>query len=231
MTQFAVLIIGLLPPSEVKNRLLRRCGWRIGSGVSININLFWSIRAATLGDGCVIGPFNTFRNLNHLDIGTDSRIGQLNYVTGAPDYQHDPAHNVLQLAEHAIIVSRHYLDTSGGLRMGRYSGIGGVRTTIYTHGVDYRTNTHQPRPVVIGEYALLNSNVCIAPGTTVPPRSVVSMGSVLTGRYRPGTLISSGRAKSLMPVEGAFFTRDDKEIRYLRPDSPDSTSGPDGTSG
>lgn len=114
-----------------------------------------------------------------------------------------------KLGNYAAITSRHYIDCSGGVDIGRFSVVAGVRSTILTHQVDTVRSEHDLRAVRIGQYCLVASNVQIVPGASIADRSVIAMGSVVVGALESaGCLYGGVPARRIKQTDGgAYFER------------------------
>ena len=103
---------------------------------------------------------------------------------------------MFHLGAHSAITSRHYFACSGGVRIGIYTSIGGVRSTFITHQISWKSSDQTFRPIEIGDYCLITSNVQVAPGSIVGNRIVVGMGATIAGRLGPGVVHSIPRDTS-----------------------------------
>lgn len=202
--------VGLLPHSAVKLWLLRHLlGWRIGPGCYV-APIFADVRHASLGRGVRIGAGNAFRNLNMLTMGAGSHIGHWNQITAAAGFSGEPGNCSLTMDDDAGITSAHYLDCSGSITIGRFAAIGGRRCTLLTHQADYANEWLVAEPITIGDYTLIQSNVCITPGRTIAARAMVAMGAVVAkDLLTEGMLYAGVPAVPKKPVHGGWFTRTD----------------------
>jgi acetyltransferase-like isoleucine patch superfamily enzyme len=198
-----VIIVAALPASKLKNALLRRLGWAIGDGVHIGPCLVLRVGNVDVGGGAYIGSFNVIRDLAALTLGEHTEIMHWNWVTASRLLGEAGAPCLLQLGPHSNITSRHYIDCSGGIRVGTTSAIGGVRSTLMTHGISVmswpartlrKTNDCTLGPIEIGDYCLLSSNVQVSPGTVVGSRIVVGMGATIAGQLLDPGLYMQSRA-------------------------------------
>lgn len=198
-----VIVVAALPASELKNALLRRLGWAIGDGVHIGPCLVLRVGHVDVGAGAYIGSCNVIRDLATLTLGEHTEIMHWNWVTASRLLGEAGAPCLLQLGPHSNITSRHYIDCSGGIRVGTTSAIGGVRSTLITHGISVmswpartlrKTNDCTLGPIEIGDYCLLSSNVQVSPGTVVGSRIVVGMGATIAGQLLDPGLYMQSRA-------------------------------------
>lgn len=198
-----VIVVAALPASELKNALLRRLGWTIGDGVHIGPCLVLRLGHVDIGRGAYIGSCNVIRDLLALTLGEHTEIMHWNWVTASRLLGEAGAPCLLHLGPHSNITSRHYIDCSGGIRVGTTSAIGGVRSTLITHGISVmswpartlrKTNDCTLGPIEIGDYCLLSSNVQVSPGTVVGSRIVVGMGATIEGQLLDPGLYMQSRA-------------------------------------
>ena len=87
---------------------------------------------------------------------------------------------------------------------------------------------HRGRPISVGCYCCLGSEVRVAPGTVVPPFCIVALGSVLSGQRRGGPVF--GPPRSLIGGNPAAVVRTLRECelflvtRKTRNDIPDDVA-------
>ena len=172
-------------------------------------NVLWRVRGARLGSGAQIGLLNVVANIADLELGEAAIIGKLNWITAAWQLAGSrPTAGGLRLGDHAAVVGPHVLDCSGGVRIGELSSLGGRGSVVLTHQVDYVANAQSTAPVEIGERCLISARVNLTPGSFVPARSLVAMGStVLPGLTEPGQLYAGVPARAKRAVSGAHFDR------------------------
>ncbi|MGK2868612.1 MAG: hypothetical protein ACSLFA_18615 [Mycobacterium sp.] len=212
-----VAAVGSLPASRLKNAALRVLGWSIGRGVRIGPCLLVGVDGADIGDNAKIGPFNVFRNLVRLELGEGAEVGQWNWITGARLLLQAGAPGVFHLGPQTAFTSRHYVDCTGGFFVGAYSSIGGERSTFISHSADWSTAEQTWRPVRIGEYCLLSSNIQVTPGTFVGDRIIVGMGATLSGRLEePGLYVQPRAALVKRDLEGKYFSRELGAVTAVR---------------
>lgn len=202
-------LICLLPPSRFKNLLLRKLGHSVHPSARLGPVLLIGVGQIAMAAHASVGPFNVFRDLSGLRIGEHSVIGQWNWVSAARPLVAAGGSGVLTLGNHTALTSRHYLDASGGISIGNYSTVAGVRSTLITHGIDWRRSEQTTKPIAIGDYCLVSSNTAIAPGTRLADRSVTGMGATLAGNLdEPGALYLADRARPVKSgLKGTYFER------------------------
>ena len=210
-------IIGLMPSCALKILLMRRLlGWKVHGSARIGPCLFRGVGKVTVRKDASIAGLCVFLHVGHLEIGEGAIIGYWNWLGAAPTLRSpaldaqaagEAAH--FKLGNFAAITSRHYVDCSGGVDIGKFSVIAGVRSTILTHQVDTVRSQQILRAVQVGEYCLVGSNVQIVPGASIADRSVIAMGSVVVGALESGACLYGGvPARRIKQVDGgAYFER------------------------
>lgn len=203
------LAVGLLPHSPLKIWLLRRLlGWRIEDGCYV-APIIVDVRHVSLQRGARIGPGNVIRRLETLTMGSGAHIGRWNVITAAPGFAAAAGNCSLTMGQESAITAAHYLDCSGSISLGRYAVIGGRRSTLMTHQVDYKEEWVVAEPTRIGDYALLQSNVLITPGRTIADGVIVAMGAVVAKDCDQNHMLYAGvPASPKKPVDGGWFSRD-----------------------
>jgi acetyltransferase-like isoleucine patch superfamily enzyme len=201
--------LGILPASRIKNFCFRLLGFKVDPTAIIRSNIFLNVTNITLGVNSVIRYGNIIRNVS-LVMEKDSTIGAWNWITGANDFKKFSEENLkLHLGCGASITSRHYLDCSGGIDIGDFSLIAGVRSTFFSHQIDVQINRQTCEKISIGTYSLIGSDTKVLPGSRIGSRSLVGMGSVVTGKQFPNNSFIAGTpAKVIRRIEGDFFSRE-----------------------
>lgn len=211
MRDVLVLLVGLLPASSTKNLLLRVLGHRVAPTAHVAPCLLIRVRSIDLADGSAIGALSAFRGLHRLELRRNAVVGQLNWVSAAPFLtpvaEPDDA-GVLLLEEEAAITMRHYVDASGGVRIGAFALLGGVRSVLLTHQIDAQRNCLTVGPIRLGRYSLVSSSTKIVMNSVVPAYSLVAMGStVIPGLTEEHRLYAGVPAVDKGATDGDYFRR------------------------
>lgn len=212
-----LILVGLaVLPWPLKRPIYRWLfGWKIAPGAHVGICVI-TARHVQLGRGARIGHFTVVRNLPQLRLEDHAAIGQWNWIacgemfTTGEAVLPPPKEQGLFMAPYSAITSRHYLDCPGGIFVAEYAVVAGVRSSLFTHYVDFETSAMRCKPIRIGKYCYIGSNAKLTPGATVPDYSVVGMGAVVTGELeQEWTLYGGVPAKPIRPIaDGAFFHRE-----------------------
>ncbi len=205
------LIAWILPSCGFKLWALRSLGNRIGHDVVLGPNLVLNCGPFSIGDGAAIMNFNIFRQLSSIELGPDSNIGNFNQFTAAPDYQrYSPLVGKLIIGEFGAVTNRHYFDCSGQVILRPFAAVGGIKSIIQSHELDYACNKTEPGRVVLGRNAVTTTGCILLKDSYLPERSVLAAGS----------LLSRAKDRDNMPISGLYggtparFMREIKEYQW-----------------
>ena len=221
-------------PTFLKKPLYRLCfGYRIGKRVKIGVslldagrcsiaddvsighlNFFTRIESLTMGDHVRIGHLNIFRGGDEVNLGRYAEIIRLNEINSIPEpdvvNKTDPT---FVLGPGSIVTTGHKIDFTDRVEIGKRTIIGGRNSSIWTH------NRQRTMPITIGSFAYVGSEIRMAPGSAIPSRSIVGIGSVVTSTLEgENQLIGGVPAKPIKDLSS-----DDKFLieRKTRLDLPD----------
>lgn len=164
---------------------------RVGHG-----NVVLGVERLTIGEHTRIGHLNLFRGGEEIRIGRYVEILRRNEINSIPDADVvnavDPR---LHIGDGAVITDGHRIDFTDRVDIGRRAIIGGRSSSIWTH------NRQRTAPVRIGDFAYVGSEIRMTPGSAIPARSIVGVGSVVVSEItEAGTLIAGVPAKVLKPL-------------------------------
>lgn len=197
VSKFRLLVLGIvaLLPSFLKRSVYRlffgyRIGRRVRIGLSIldakecsieddvrigHLNVVIGVQKLSLGDHVRIGHLNIIRGGEEVTIGRYAEIIRMNEINSMPNPDVvNPIDPRFLLGEGSIITAGHKIDFTDRVTIGRRSILGGRNSSLWTH------NRQRTRPIDIGAFAYIGSEIRIAPGGSVPSRCVVGIGSVIT---------------------------------------------------
>lgn len=208
-------------------------GYKIGKRVRIGFSII-NVETCFIDDDVTIGHLNVFLNTKKLSIGDHSRVGHLNILRGGDEIKlgryteilrlneinsipdpvvFNPVDPTFMLGDGSVITTSHKIDFTDRVEFGKRVILGGRNSSLWTH------NRQQTKPIFIGEYSYVGSEIRIAPGGAIPPKCIVGIGSVITkkieGEYQ---LIAGVPAKpvKMLDEDGKFLTE-----YKTRPDLPD----------
>jgi acetyltransferase-like isoleucine patch superfamily enzyme len=188
---------------------------QIGDDVSIgHLNAIIGVKKLVLGDHVRIGHLNIIRGGDEVLIGRYAEIIRMNEINSIPDPDVvNPTDPRFLLGEGSIITTGHKIDFTDCVQIGRRSILGGRNSSLWTH------NRQRTRPITIGSFAYVGSEIRIAPGGTLPSKCIVGIGSVVTGELtEEESLIAGVPAKAVKQL-----SEEDKFLieRKTRRDLPD----------
>lgn len=235
-SRFRFLILGVFAflPSFLKRPLYRLFfGYRIGKRVRIGLSVL-DVGSCEIGDDVQIGHFNLLTRVTDLKIGDHVRIGHLNVIRGGDEVslgryseimrmneinsipEPDAVNNIdprFILGPGSIVTTGHKIDFTDRVDIGKRVILGGRNSSLWTH------NRQRTLPITIGDLVYLGSEIRMAPGSGLPARCIVGIGSVITANLvEPGKLIVGVPAKPVKDLseEDEFLVE-----RKTRPDLPD----------
>ena len=235
-SKFRLLVLALI--ALLPSFLMRPCyrllfGYHIGKRVKIGFSII-DARECRIEEDVKIGHLNVIIGVSKLILGDHVRIGHLNVIRGGAEVQLDRFSEVIRLNEinsipdpdvvnpveprftlgaGSVITTGHKIDFTDRVVIGRRTIIGGRNSSLWTH------NRQRTRPISIGEFAYLGSEIRMAPGSSIPSRCIVGIGAVVTRKIdTEECLIAGVPAKPIKELsdEDKFLIE-----RKTRPDLPD----------
>ena len=187
----------------------------IADDVSIgHLNVFTRIEKLSIGDHTRIGALNVFRGGKEIRIGRYCDILRLNEINSIPEpdvvNETDPR---FLLGNGSMIAASHKIDFTDRVEFGKCVILGGRNSSLWTH------NRQMTKSIGVGDYSYLGSEIRVAPGTVIPAKCIVGMGSVVTKAFsNEYQLIAGNPASEVRELneDGRFLTE-----RKTRNDLPD----------
>jgi len=236
VSKFRLVVLGFI--AVLPSFLMRPCyrllfGYRVGKRVRIgfsiidagqcvieddvrigHLNIVLGVGKLALADHVRIGHLNIIRGGEEVQLGRFSEIIRMNEINSIPDPDVvNPVEPCFSLGPGSVITAGHKIDFTDRVDIGRRAIIGGRNSSLWTH------NRQKTLPIRIGDFAYVGSEIRMAPGSSIPPRCVVGIGSVITGEIEsPGWLIAGVPAKPIKELspEDMFLVE-----RKTRKDLPD----------
>lgn len=196
-----LLLVFTLLPSALKIAILRARGARIGKSCKIGLSII-DAKNIRLGDHVRIGHFNLIWRLTELDLGTGSKIGDGNWVTGATKGR-------LRMGRNSSIRRFHYLEASGDILIGDNSILAGRGVQMFTHGL-HPDDFEQVKPITIGDWCYIGAFAKFVPGVVIPKGTFVGMAAVLTKAYQDEYVLLAGNpatVKRALSPQAKYFQR------------------------
>lgn len=188
---------------------------QIDNDVTIgHLNAIISVKRIVIGDHVRIGHLNIIRGGDEVSLGRYAEIMRLNEINSIPDPEVvNPTDPRFLLGQGSIITAGHKIDFTDRVTIGRRSILGGRNSSLWTH------NRQRTRPIDIGSFAYLGSEIRIAPGGAVPSRCIVGIGSVITRELTDeGHLIAGIPAKPVKELNEADQFLIERKTRKDLPD-------------
>lgn len=217
MKKVIVQLLVILLPRPVRFFFLRKLiGFKIGMHSSIGFSIICADKVS-IGESARIGHFNYIGRIGSFEMGNNSFIGSLNWITGISKrltqyFTFNPDRNCeIVLAKDSSITSRHIIDCNGGVYIGEMTIIAGYRSQLLTHSIDLHISRQTVEPIIIGKYCFVSSGCIILKGARLPDYSVLGAGSVLNKKYDKQYMLYAGipaiPKKELDNQETAYFSR------------------------
>jgi acetyltransferase-like isoleucine patch superfamily enzyme len=226
-------LVALLPSAVARLAYRWFFGYKIGKRVRLGFSIIDAVEC-TIGDDVSIGHLNVFTAIEQLVIGEHTRVGVLNVFRGGkeirigrycdilrqneinsipePDVVNDPDPRFI-LGPGSMIGASHKIDFTDRVEFGKCVILGGRNSSLWTH------NRQMTKGITIGEHTYLGSEIRIAPGSSIPAKCIVGMGSVVTKAFsNEYQLIAGVPAAEVRELneDGNFLTE-----RKTRNDLPD----------
>lgn len=216
---FQLLILFL--PWVLRRRLLcRRYGYVIHPTAKIGYSIILP-RQLTMDRNSRIGNLTICKRIDKLELAERASIGPLNFITGFNTRMGDQfrhfSHCIgrrceLSVGRHSAVTSRHFLDCNGGITIGAFTTIAGIRSQFLTHSIDVYECRQDARPISIGDYCFVGTGVIMLPGSALPDYCILGGGSVVTKKLEERSVVYAGspakKVKSLNMDMVGYFKRE-----------------------
>ena len=210
-----LMFFSLLLPWGMRRSLLeKQFGYSIHPDSRIGFAWIFP-RRLVMEEGSRIGHLTLCKNIDLLHLGAHAIVGQLNWITGFPSgssrhFAHQPDRRPELIIEtHAGISSRHLIDCTARVRIGAFATIGGFRSQLLTHSIDFEAGRQTAEPIEIGEYSFTGTNSVVLGGSVLPHHSVLGAQSLLNRKWdEPYRLYAGVPAKPVKELS--------PELRYFR---------------
>lgn len=169
-----------------------------------------------LGPGSFIGHLNIIKGLDTLKMDAYSIIGNLNWITGFPSSDNSHfSHQIdrkpiLYIGEHSAITSRHIIDCTNSVTIGKFTTVAGYRSVILTHSINLGNNIQEAHPINIGEYCFLGTCCTLLGGSNLPDYSVLGANSLLNRVFDDRYVLYGGipaKAVKRLDPSSKYFNR------------------------
>jgi acetyltransferase-like isoleucine patch superfamily enzyme len=205
------VLIWLLPPSRLKNRILCSFGHVIAPTARVGPTIVLDVGRLEIGDHARLGLLNVFRGLSTVRLDAYAAVESWNWISAHPAFQQiDPQAVTLLLGYGAKIGSRNYLDCSGTIAARPYCHIGGNRCVLQTHQPDFLHDRQTGGRITVGHHSMVSSCAVMLKGAYLPDRSLLGANSTMTaavGHDRRQGLYAGSPAVWKRETHGEWFDR------------------------
>ena len=213
MKKLLLIVIAVIP-WRLKRFLLRHWfGYIVSEDSFIGISVI-DVGHLELRGGAKIGHFNYFRSVGRVVLGENALIGNLNWFTGGKSGLRRAdgagARSSLEVGAESSITNRHYFDCTDSIRVGDFTTVAGVRSTFLSHSINFKCNRQVAAPIDIGSYDFVGSGVVMLPGASVPDKTLLAAGAVVTKPLTSGAGVYGGVPAKLIGTydhDAGYFCR------------------------
>ena len=179
-----VLLIFL--PWFIRRRLMIKfCGYKIHSSAKIGFAFIYP-KYLEMHKGSRIDHFTVAINLDLVSMGYKSSIGRSNWITGFPTstssshFEHQKNRkSQLVMGKNSAITKNHHIDCTNRVDIGNFVTIAGYNSQFLTHSINIFENRQDSKPIQIGDYSFVGTNVVVLGGSKLPNNSVLGAKSLL----------------------------------------------------
>jgi acetyltransferase-like isoleucine patch superfamily enzyme len=211
-----VLIRALLIPLPwpIRRALLEKLfGYRLDRTARIGWSWFYP-RMLEMGPESRIGHLNVAIHLERVVLEEAVVVSNGNWITGYPagggrHFLHCAGRKPeLILKRHCSVAKNHHFDCTDRIEVGEYATVAGYNSQFLTHSINLKESRQDARPICIGNYTFVGTNVVILGGAHLPDYSALGAKSLLrTAEVREWSLYSG------VP---AVWTQDlERDCRYF----------------
>ncbi len=205
-------------PHRLRVLIARRIlGWDIHPTARLGRSVI-RVGHVTMGAGSSIGPRNTIRGLERLELGEGAIIDSRNMIICFPLWMEvfpdspdrDPS---LVLDRFAMVTTAHEIDCSDRVSLGEHAVLAGFGCQVLTHSLNLMTDRQGTSPTHIGERSAVMTGCILLSGCGLPARSILSAGSVVTTKLSAELTFYRGNpaeAVRTLPDRLKFYHRGDR---------------------
>jgi hypothetical protein len=191
-------------------------GYKIDRSARIGFSLICPARLE-MGPRASIGHLNRCKSgVSLLRLEEGSIVGNLNWITAAPlkgtPHFKDGTDRRPELVVHnqAAITTRHFIDCTAAVSIGRFATLAGCHCIVLSHSIDLVRCKQGSSPISIGEYCFVGAASVLLPGAALPDYSVLGANSLLNKHYSEPYFLYAGspaRPVKQLSHDMKYFTR------------------------
>lgn len=212
-------LITFIFPWFIRRRLLNSWfGFKIDPKARIGFSWIFPDNLV-MEEGSSIGHFNVAINLSHINMSKNSKIARANWITGYPlgteskHFQHQVERSPsLWIGEFSAITKNHHFDCTNSITVDDFSTIAGYSSQFLTHSIDVENNRQDSKPIYIGKYTFVSTNVVVLGGSILPSYSILGAKALLNKSFSDEWFLYGGvPAKALKDIDKSskYFSRSD----------------------
>jgi acetyltransferase-like isoleucine patch superfamily enzyme len=213
-----IMFASFLMPWPLRRLLLASVfGYKIDP--TARIGLAWvNPRRLVMRANSRIGHLTVVKGLDLLELDEYATIERGNWITAFPstDKKHfsdrPDRRPELTLGAHAAITSRHILDCTDSIHIGRFAIVGGFCSQLITHSIDWETCRQTCAPIAIGNYCFVGTDCTVFGNANLPDFSILGAKSMLREKLEdPYFLYAGVPARAVKPLDESlqFFHRNE----------------------
>lgn len=217
MKKVLQLFICIMP--MVLKRPLLKAFFKYDIHKTARIGLSWIFPdRLVMGANSSIGHFNTAVHLDEIIMSEETSIGRGNWITGfssgtqSKHFAHQPERkSTLFIGAHSAITKNHHIDCTSPITIGRYVTVAGYSSQFITHSINVYDNRQDSKPISIGDYCFVGTNVVVLGGSSLPAYSVLGAKGLLNKSFTEEWKLYGGNpAKLITDIsrDAKYFSRD-----------------------
>jgi acetyltransferase-like isoleucine patch superfamily enzyme len=183
------------------------------------IGLSWVFpKKLVMGPNSFIGHFNTAVHLDEIVMDEETHIGRGNWITGftsgtdSKHFVHQPERkSTLYIGSHSSITKNHHIDCTSPIVIGKYVTIAGYSSQFITHSINVYDNRQDSKPITIGDYCFVGTNVVVLGGSSLPAYSVLGAKALLNKSFTEEWKLYGGNPAKLITdikKDAKYFSRE-----------------------
>lgn len=190
IVNLSIRIIIIFLPWAVRREVLVHCfKYEISPDAHIGLAYVYP-KHLVMRAGAVIKHFNIIINLDEIILEEKALIDRSNWITGFPTgtrsaffKEEKERESKLLLGKSSVITKRHHLDCTNQIKIGDFTTVGGYASQFLTHSVNIYTNRQTSKPITIGKYCFISTNVVLLGGSSIPDYSLVGASALVNKDY------------------------------------------------
>ncbi len=212
-------LITFIFPWFIRRRLLNSWyGYKIDSKAKIGLSWIFP-DSLIMEEGSYIGNFNVAINLNHIYMARSAKINRGNWITGYPlgtkskHFNHQKERlPSLHIGKFSSVTKNHHFDCTNSIIIEDFSTIAGYSSQFLTHSIDVENNRQDSKPIYIGKYTFVSTNVVVLGGAILPSYSILGAKALLNKSFSKEYFLYGGvPAKPVKEINKSskYFNRKD----------------------